>query len=393
MHYHSDMIERDSENSVRTLLRGFPVVTLTGPRQSGKTTLAKTIFSDRPYASLEDPDIRQAAMGDPRSFLERFPDGAVLDEVQRCPELLSYLQTIVDGDRRMGLFILTGSQQFGLMSGITQSLAGRTAFIELLPFSVSELSRADKLPTSADSILLNGCYPPLYDRDVPPSAWFNAYVTAYIERDVRQMLKIQELETFQRFIRLCAGRSGQLLNLSSLATESGITHNTAKAWISVLEASYLIYLLRPHHANFNKRLVKMPKLYFYDVGLVSWLLGIRTHEQMMTHPLRGSIFETFIISELLKSRFNRGERPNLYFWRDSNGNEVDVIIEQGAALMPIEIKSGKTVASDSFAGLDKWRSLAGDAAIEPTLIYGGIDEYSQNGVNVVGWRKCGQVAP
>lgn len=385
------MITRDSEQSIHTLLRGFPIVTLTGPRQSGKTTLAKIIFADRPYTSLEDPDIRQAAMDDPRSFLERFPDGAVLDEVQRCPELLSYLQTIVDGDRRMGLFILTGSQQFGLMSGITQSLAGRTAFIELLPFSVSELSRAGKLPASADSMLVTGLYPPLYDREVPPSAWFGAYVTAYIERDVRQLLKIQELETFQRFVRLCAGRSGQLLNLSSLATDCGITHNTAKAWISVLEASYLIFLLRPHHANFNKRLVKMPKLYFYDTGLVSWLLGIRTAEQMMTHPLRGSIFETFVIAELVKSRLNRGERPNLYFWRDSNGNEVDVISEQGTSLMPIEIKAGKTVARDAFTGLDKWLALAGDAAIEPALIYGGSDEYSQRGVRVVGWEKCGTV--
>lgn len=385
------MIVRESEHSIRTLLRGFPIVTITGPRQSGKTTLARTVFSDRPYASLEDPDIRLAAQDDPRSFLERFPDGAVLDEVQRCPALLSYLQTIVDGDRRMGLFILTGSQQFGLMSGITQSLAGRTAFIELLPFSVSELFSAGKLPASTDSMLLTGSYPPLYDRDVPSSAWFGAYVTAYIERDVRQLLKIQELETFQRFVRLCAGRTGQLLNLSALAAECGITHNTAKAWISVLEASYLVYLLRPHHTNFNKRLVKMPKLYFYDAGLASWLLGIKTPEQMAAHPLRGSIFETFVISELIKSRLNRGERPGLYFWRDSNGNEVDVIVEQGTVLMPIEIKAGKTVVRDSFAGLDKWRGLAGDSAIEPTLIYGGNDEYSHNGVRVVGWEKCGQV--
>jgi predicted AAA+ superfamily ATPase len=383
------MITRNAEQTIRTLLRGFPIVTLTGPRQSGKTTLAKAVFSDRPYASLEDPDVRQAAQDDPRSFLERFPDGAVLDEVQRCPGLLSYLQTIVDADRRMGLFILTGSQQFGLMSGITQSLAGRTAFVELLPFSVTELMNADKLPASIDSMLLTGGYPPLYDRDVPPSAWFGAYVTTYIERDVRQLLKIQELETFQRFVRLCAGRTGQLLNLSSLATGAGITHNTAKAWISVLEASYLIHLVRPHHANFNKRLVKMPKLYFYDVGLVSWLLGIRTAEQMETHPLRGNLFETFVIAELVKSRFNHGERPNLYFWRDSNGNEVDVIAEQGTALMPIEIKSGKTVARDSFAGLGKWRVLAGDAAIDPVLIYGGNGEYSQSGIKVTGWNTCG----
>jgi predicted AAA+ superfamily ATPase len=385
------MIAQNAEQTLRTLLRGFPIVTVTGPRQSGKTTLARMVFADRPYASLEDPDIRQAALDDPRSFLERFPDGAVLDEVQRCPEILSYLQTTVDADPRMGLFILTGSQQFGLMSVISQSLAGRSAFVELLPFSISELANSGKLPASADSMLLTGCYPPLYDREVTASAWFGAYVTAYIERDVRQLLKIQELETFQRFVRLCAGRSGQLLNLSSIATECGISHNTAKAWISVLEASYLIFQLRPHHTNFNKRLVKLPKLYFYDVGLVSWLLGIRTAEQMTTHPLRGSIFETFIISELVKSRFNRGERPHLYFWRDSNRNEVDVIAERGITLMPLEIKSGKTVTRDSFTGLDKWRALAGDVAIEPTLIYGGSDEYSHNGIKVIGWEKCGDL--
>ena len=385
------MIKRDSELIIQRLLRGFPVVTLTGPRQSGKTTLAKAVFPDRPYVSLEDPDKLLAARDDPRSFLKRFPDGAVLDEVQRCPELLSYLQTIVDSDGRMGLFILTGSQQFGLMSGITQSLAGRTAFVELLPFSVNELSRADKMPLDSDSMLLAGCYPPLYDRAVSPADWFAAYVTAYIERDVRQLLKIQELETFQRFVRLCAGRTGQLLNLSGVATECGITHNTAKAWISVLEASYLVFLLRPHHANFNKRLVKMPKLYFYDAGLVSWLLGIRTGEQLATHPLRGSIFETFVIAELVKSRLHQGERPHVYFWRDSNGNEVDIIAEQGTKLVPLEIKSGQTVARDSFAGLEKWRTLAGDLSGEPVLIYGGDEAYRHQGVRVVGWKECGQV--
>jgi predicted AAA+ superfamily ATPase len=315
----------------------------------------------------------------------------VLDEVQRCAELLSYLQAVVDNDKRMGLFILTGSQQFGPMSGITQSLAGRTAFVELLPFSLAELAGAGKVPTSIDAMLLTGCYPPLYDREVPTSAWFGAYVAAYIERDVRQLLKIQELETFQRFVRLCAGRTGQLLNLSSLATECGITHNTAKAWISVLEASYLVFLLRPHHANFNKRLVKMPKLYFYDVGLVSWLLGIRTTEHIATHPLRGALFENFVIAELIKSRLNKGERPQLYFWRDSNGNEVDVIVEQGNCLTPIEIKSGKTVTREAFTGLNKWRDLAGDAVMEPTLIYGGADDYSHNGIRVVGWEKVGGV--
>jgi len=385
------MIQRDSEQTIRTMLRGFPVVTLTGPRQSGKTTLAQAIFADRPYASLEEPDIRLIAQEDPRSFLERFPDGGVFDEVQRCPELLSYLQTRIDADTRMGLYILTGSQQFGLMSGITQSLAGRSAFIELLPFSLPELIRADTLPAAVDTMLLTGCYPPLYDRDLSPANWCGAYVTAYIERDVRQQLKIQDLETFQRFVRLCAGRTGQLLNLSSLATECSITHNTAKAWISVLEASYLVFLLRPHHANFNKRLVKMPKLYFYDTGLVSWLLGIRTPQQLETHPLRGNIFETFVIAELIKTRFNQGESRNLYFWRDSNGNEVDVIIEHGTRLMPIEIKSGKTVNQAFFKGLEKWQNLAGDTALNPTLIHGGSEAYLHKGIQVVGWKGCGEL--
>jgi hypothetical protein len=385
------MIKRNAEQTIRKLLRGFPIVTLTGPRQSGKTTLAKAVFPDRPYASLEEPDLRRNAQEDPRSFLDRFPNGAVLDEAQRCPELLSYLQTRVDKDRRMGRYILTGSQQFGLMSGITQSLAGRTAFIELLPFSVSELKGAKRLPANIDSMLLTGSYPPIYDRALEPSIWYSAYVTAYVERDVRQMLKVQELEVFQRFVRLCAGRTGQLLNLSSLATDCGITHNTAKAWISVLEASYLAFLLRPHTSNFNKRLVKMPKLYFYDSGLVAWLLGIRTEEQMMTHPLRGNIFESFIISELIKSNLNRGEKPLFYFWRDSNGNEVDLIVEQGAKLIPIEIKSGRTLTHESFAGLEKWMLLAGKLADVPALIYAGDESYRHKGVHVVGWNQCSQV--
>ena len=383
------MIRRDAENAIHSLLRGFPIVTITGPRQSGKTTLAKAIFPDKPYVSLEDPDVRLSARDDPRSFLERFTDGAVFDEVQRCPDILSYLQSIVDADGRMGLYILTGSQQFGLMSGITQSLAGRTAFVELLPFSFNELAQAGKQLQNIDHALYTGGYPPLYDRDVAVRAWFGAYVTAYIERDVRQVLKVQELETFQRFVRLCAGRTGQLLNFSSLAVECGITHNTAKAWISVLEASYIVFQLRPHHANFNKRLVKTSKLYFYDVGLVSWLLGIQTPEQMQTHPLRGNIFETFVVSEIMKSFLNSGERPNVFFWRDSNGVEVDVLIEQGGRIIPVEIKSGKTVNGEFFSGLEKWLTLAGDMAINPTLIYGGAENYHHKGIRVMGWRDAG----
>jgi len=342
------MIKRDVEPVLRTLLQGFPMVTITGPRQSGKTTLVKKVFADKPYYSLEDPDVRHMALEDPRAFLARLPDGGVLDEVQRAPELLSYLQSHVDADGRMGLFLLTGSQQFGLMAGITQSLAGRTAFIELLPLSMSELSNAGIAPNMLDDMLFNGGYPTLYDRQLAPNNWFPAYVTAYVERDVRQLLKVQDLEIFQRFVRLCAGRSGQLLNCSSLAADCGVTHNTAKAWISVLEASYLLFQLRPHHNNFNKRLVKSPKLYFYDVGLLCWLLGIREAGQLSTHPLRGHIFETMIVSEWMKKYFNRGEKPPLYFWRDSNGNEVDLIVDTGAGLMPIEIKSGQTVNRDFF---------------------------------------------
>ncbi len=385
------MIHRDAENTVKRLLRGFPAVTVTGPRQSGKTTLARAIFAGKPYVSLEDPDNRIFATDDPRSFLERFPDGAVLDEIQRCPHLFSYLQSAIDTDGRMGLFILTGSQQFGLLENISQSLAGRTAFVELLPFSVNELTRAQKLWPDVDTMLFTGSYPPIYDREIDPEDWFPAYVTSYVERDVRQMLKIHELDTFQRFVRLCAGRTGQLLNYSSLATECGITHNTVKAWLSVLEASYIIFFLRPHHANFNKRLVKTPKIYFHDPGLAAWLLGIKEARQIATHPLRGSLFETFIVSELVKSRLNRGERPGLFFWRDSNGNEVDVVAEKEGKLMPIEIKSGKTLTRESFKGLQKWLALAGDAACDPALIYGGEESFRQGGVKVTGWRDCGVV--
>jgi len=384
------MIARDVEEAFRGLLRGFPVVTLTGPRQSGKTTLARAIFAGRPYISLEDPDVRRMALEDPRAFLAGLPDGAVLDEAQRTPELLSYLQARVDADGRMGLFLLTGSQQFGLMSGITQSLAGRSAFIELLPFSLNELGRAGIRPPSLDEMLLAGGYPPLYDRSLLPKAWFPAYVTAYVERDVRQILKVQDLEVFQRFVRLCAGRSGQILNLASLATDCGITHNTAKAWISVLEASYVLFLLRPHHENFSKRLIKSPKLYFYDTGLLCWLLGIQNAGQLASHPLRGSIFETFVVSELVKSRLNRGERAAFSFWRDSNGNEIDVVADVGTGMMPIEIKAGQTINWDFFAGLERWTALAGERAVSPALIYGGEENHEHRGTRIIGWRKVAE---
>lgn len=384
------MIPRNAEVSIKTLLQGFPIVTVTGPRQSGKTTLAKKVFSGRPYLSLEDPDVRRRALDDPRGFLGNLPDGGVLDEVQRAPELLSYLQSHVDADGRMGLFLLTGSQQFGLMSKVTQSLAGRTALIELLPLSIDELVKANLSPAGLDEILFKGGYPALYDRHLSPGQWFPAYVTAYVERDVRQLIKVQDLEIFQRFVRLCAGRSGQLLNLSSLAADCGIRHNTIKSWISVLEASYILFQLRPHYKNFNKRLVKSSKLYFYDVGLMCWLLGIREIEQIAAHPLRGHIFETLIVSEYMKGYLNRGEGAPIYFWRDSNGNEVDLLVEVGTRLMPIEIKSGQTVNNDFFTGLRRWMEIAGEQAESPTLIYGGAESYGHDGVNVVSWEEFGK---
>ncbi len=385
------MIKREAEDVIRKLLKGFPIVTITGPRQSGKTTLAQAIFADKPYFSLEDPDIRQQARDDPRAFLTRMPEGSVLDEVQRIPDLLSYLQSHVDELGRMGSFVLTGSQHFGLMSDITQSLAGRTAFVQLLPFSFEELAREGIGQAGLDKALFTGGYPPLYDRELTPGQWMPAYVTAYLERDVRQVLQVQDLDAFQRFLKLCAGRSGQILNLSSLATDCGITHNTAKAWISVLEASFIVFQLKPHHANFRKRLIKSPKLYFYDTGLLCWLLGIQNPDQLATHPLRGSIFETCIISELKKNISNLGLNIDLSFWRDSNGREIDVIVDFGGKYMPIEIKSGQTVNRDFFSGLEHWTRLAGDLAIAPTLVYGGSQEWSRKGVRVLGWDKSEKI--
>lgn len=386
------MIQRKASILVDALLTGFPIVTMTGPRQSGKTTLAKAVMTGRPYRSLEDPDVRAWALDDPRSFLAQFPDGGVLDEVQRIPELFSYLQTLVDGGRRMGLFLLTGSQQFGLMSQITQSLAGRSAFVELLPLTRGELAAANLTPPSLEDALFIGGYPALFDRKVLPRHWFAAYVAAYIERDVRQLLKVQDLEAFQRFLRLCAGRSGQILNLSSLATDSGITHNTARAWLSVLEASFVLFLLHPHHENFNKRLIKSPKLYFYDTGLLCWLLGVQSADQLVSHPLRGAIFETYVVSELRKAFLNRGQPPQFYFWRDSNGNEVDLLIETGGGLMPLEIKSGRTINREYFAGLKHWLALAGKQGMQPTLVYGGTERQERDAIRALGWEQLEVVA-
>jgi len=381
------MIPRLARATLLEMAQGFPFLALTGPRQSGKTTLARATFPGKPYVSLEDPDAREFADEDPRGFLAQFPDGAVLDEAQRCPALFSYLQTLSDLDGRPGLFVLTGSQQFGLFSGLSQTLAGRVGMVQLLPFSTAELTAVGRPPSELDGTLFTGMYPPLYDRPLDPGRWFASYVATYVERDVRQMVNVRDLSAFQRFVRLCAGRTGQLLNLSGLASDAGITHNTAKAWVSILEASYLVHLLPPHYENFNKRLVKTPKLYFLDTGLAAWLLGIQEAGQLATHPLRGPLFETWVVAELLKSRFNQGLPSNLFFWRDRSGREVDVLMDEGTHLVPVEIKAGRTVNTDFFTGLKAWAALAGPRAGRSRLIYGGDSSQVRSDVDLFSWRN------
>jgi uncharacterized protein len=388
-----DMITRTAQKTLKKLAMSYPALVVTGPRQSGKTTLTKAVFPDKPYVSLEDMDMREFAVSDPRGFLSQYPHGAILDEVQRCPDLFSYLQSWLDTEKKMGLFVLTGSQQFGLISGITQSLAGRVAKISLLPFSLHELQGTKKAPKKIEDLLFKGLYPPIYDRGLEPHIWYNNYVDTYLERDVRQLINVRDLSSFQRFIRMCAARTGQLLNLSNLASDCGITHNTAKAWVSVLEASYIVHLLQPHHKNFNKRLIKSPKLYFYDPGLAAWLLNIQNADQLVTHPARGQLFETWAVSELLKYRFNNALSSNLYFWRDSAGHEVDILIDQADKLLPVEIKSGQTVAADFFDGLKKFQKLAEHSAGNAALIYGGAQGQNRKMINVVPWEKIYDLSP
>jgi predicted AAA+ superfamily ATPase len=380
------MIPRRATTTLRSLAQGYLVLALTGPRQAGKTTLAQSTFPDKPYVSLEDPDTRAFADEDPRGFLARFPDGAILDEAQRCPALFSYLQTRVDAKRRMGEFVLTGSQQFGLLSNITQTLAGRVGLVQLLPFSLQELQVGGVPISSLDDLLWRGLYPPIHDRNLAPPQWFANYLMTYVERDVRQLIEVQNLSLFQRFLKLCAARCGQLLNMTSLGNDCGVSHKTVAAWLSVLEAGYVVFLLQPHHQNFGKRLVKTPKLYFHDTGLAAHLMGILDAEHLSIHSARGALFENLVISELLKRRFNQGLAANLYFWRNNTGDEVDLVLEQGDKLLPIEIKSGQTFNSDFLTGLNKWVRYAGDAAMPAHLVYGGDAQMTRSGVVVHGWQ-------
>lgn len=380
------MIKRTMASKLLSISKKFPAVALTGPRQSGKTTLVREIFPQKTYVLLEDPDTREFAQKDPRGFLAQYSKGAILDEIQRVPELFSYLQGVLDEAKTPGLFILTGSHNFLLMEQITQSLAGRIALLALLPFSWQELSNAKHSFSTFEDHLFHGGYPKIYSDHLNPKDLYSNYVRTYIDRDVRLLKNVHDLSAFHTFLKLCANRVGQLLNLSSLADECGITHNTAKAWISILESSYIIFLLRPHHNNLNKRLVKTPKIYFYDTGLASYLMGITSKAMLSQHPLKGNLFECFIIAEIIKSQLNKGDDPSTYFWQDKLGREIDCIIENGPSFFPIEIKSGKTITDDYFKNITYWSNLSKYPAAKALIVYGGNTHQHRTTGHALGWQ-------
>jgi predicted AAA+ superfamily ATPase len=398
------MIHRHLTTKLLQVTSQYPVVSLTGPRQSGKTTLVRNVFDKYGYISLESPDHRDFAKNDPRGFLSQFSGPVILDEVQRAPDLFSYIQGIVDDENIPGRFILTGSHNFLLMEKISQTLAGRCAILHLLPLSGAELAARDPMPisnigsppTSHESrrddlfeMLFRGFYPRIFDKGLDSQEWLRNYCQTYLERDLREMINVGDIETFSRFLRLCAGRSGQLLNLASLAADAGISHTSARRWLSILEASFIVMLLRPHHRNFNKRLVKTPKLYFLDSGLLCNLLRIQTSDDLRFHALRGAVFETWVISEVLKNYYNRGLEPQVFFWRDSAGHEVDLIVDRSDELVPVEIKSGETVVEDFFKTLEYWRNLPGQSKVPAALVYAGDSSFVRKNTAVYSWQDWG----
>jgi predicted AAA+ superfamily ATPase len=373
----------------------YPVVTVLGPRQSGKTTLCRMAFPDKPYVNLEQPDVRDFAQQDPKAFLAQYPDGAVLDEIQNVPTLLSWLQVLTDADPRKGRFVLTGSHQLQVNAHITQSLAGRTAVLELLPLSLSELAAvgdgATVGPDDVNQMMLQGGYPRIHAQDLPPEVMLSDYFATYVERDVRQLINLRHLREFGQCVRLLAGRTGQLLNQTSLGNEVGVSSNTITQWLSLLEASFLVFSLAPWSVNIGKRLVKSPKVYFYDVGLACWLLGIKTVEQLQHHPLRGALFENLVVLEVMKSLRNQGLRDPLYFFRDSNGLEVDLLLEHADGVQLIEIKASQTVAAPLFKNLRTVSALLGERVKSQHLVYGGDLRQARTDVDVLPYGQAGSL--
>ena len=380
------MIVRDSEPVLKKLATQFKAIALTGPRQSGKSTLARAAFPRKKYISLENPDIRESALTDTRGFLNNLPDGAIIDEAQRVPELFSYLQQVLDESDEKGRFILTGSNNFLMLENITQSLAGRIGYLELLPFCHNEIQKIQGYDLTLNNIIFSGGYPAIaYDR-IDANFWFPSYIRTYVERDVRQIKNITNLNLFQKLLYLCAGRVGQELNLNNLAIECGVDHKTIGSWIGILQTSYVIHLLPPFYNNFSKRIIKSPKLYFYDTGLACALLGINSSSQLSIHSSRGALFENYIINEFIKTRFNKGLRSNLFHWRDVSGHEIDVVADHGAFSIGVELKAGMTIIPEFFKGLKFWQSLT--KYDKCYLIYGGEETQTRsNGIEVIPWNR------
>ena len=388
--YLCNMINREARIKLIQLSNSFKAIAVIGPRQAGKTTLVKNTFPDKPYYSLENPDIRNFANDDPRGFLKTMPNGAILDEVQRVPLLFSYLQEILDNSSEKGIFILTGSNNFLLQENISQTLAGRVAYLNLLPFTSSELKSENLLPETDEEVLFKGFYPPIYDQNIDPKDWMPNYIKTYIERDVRQIKNVTDLLVFEKFMRVLAGRTGQELNLSSISNEVDVNLKTIQSWIGILENSFIIYLLKPYHQNYNKTIVKRPKVYFYDTGLVCSFLRISNASQLENHPLKGSIFETMVVIELVKKFTNIGIDPPLFYWRDKTGHEIDVVVDYEGKLTPIEIKSGKTINSDFFKHLKYWNNLSKNE--NSLIIYSGNQEQKRSdGTIVTNWHNINDI--
>ncbi len=376
------MIIRDISEELRRSAAEYPVVTILGPRQSGKTTLAKMTFPDKPYFSLEDPDVRMAAEADPRGFFSGVEGGAILDEIQRLPVLLSYIQGMVDKDKRRGRFILTGSHQPRLHEAISQSLAGRTAMLTLWPFSNHELRYYPSAQKEVFGAIVRGCFPRLHEENIESRRFFNSYLQTYVERDVRALIQLRDLSPFQKFLSLLAGRLGQIVNLASLSNDTGVSATTIREWISVLKASYTVFELPPFFENIQKRVIKSPKIYFTDVGLAAFLLGISTAQQAVRDPLRGNLYENFIIADIMKGAQNKGIRPELFFFRDSHGNEVDLLIREKGTLTPVEIKSSATFSTDFIKGIERFSALGVKGIAPGFVLYNGEQTFNVRGIRI-----------